>query len=57
MFPEACEIGIGFGGAFGAIDDEDTFQWKSAGDSEFFDFGAEFSFRHGCEFIEERKDK
>jgi hypothetical protein len=57
MFSEAGEVGVGFGGAFRAIDDEDTFEGETAFLAEGFDFFSEFAIGHGGEFVEEWQDE
>ena len=55
-FTEAGEVGIGFGGAFRAVDLENAAEGIFLSFGKFFDGGAQLPFFERGEFVEERQD-
>ena len=53
---KAGEVGVGLGGTFGTVDDEETDEREVAFPGHVLDGGLEFAVFHGGELVEERKN-
>lgn len=56
IFPEAREKGVGFAGAFGAVDDENSLEGEGGAGAELGNFFAQGSVGHGRELVEKGQE-